>query len=178
MSTTICAYPPYLIMSNKPPGPGRPRKSARPIPEWARRITESRNKKSLNQMDLAEAIGVNQKTLSDYETGKTEPSLSTFDAIAKETGVNAVWLVYGWNPDNSDTNEGISIRRHKNNRLFGWTLYQVVHFLSQEGFEGDVAYLDSYTEKLFRAAKGAANEIEAKERILAAIEVERVKLRN
>ena len=37
------------------------------------RIRELREHKGLRQIDVAEATGIDQKTLSNYETGKTNP---------------------------------------------------------------------------------------------------------
>jgi len=50
------------------------------------RIQELRKVAGLNQEDLAEAAGVQMPTLSQYETGKTAPSLTTLVHLADALG--------------------------------------------------------------------------------------------
>ena len=53
-------------------------------------IAEVRKQKNMTQRDLAEKIGVSDKTISKWETGKSIPDLSCIDALcgALEVSVN------------------------------------------------------------------------------------------
>ncbi len=48
-----------------------------------KKIKVTRVEQDLNQTDLAEKIGANQKSVSRYENGTTVPSLETMAKIAK-----------------------------------------------------------------------------------------------
>lgn len=157
---------------------GRPPKEpARQVPDWARRIREARESLGMSQEELGDRIGgKRQSSVTDYESGKSEPDLATFDAIASTLGVGAVWLVYG-KPDNGDPVGVAGVERHKNDRLFVWTFHQAARLLAEEGLEGDLAYLGRYARKLMNAAEGAPDDTEAKERIRTAIDIERSEIR-
>lgn len=45
-------------------------------------LKELRKEKKYSQKDVAEKIGVSQKTISDYEIKKTEPDISTLIKLA------------------------------------------------------------------------------------------------
>lgn len=47
---------------------------------------------NLNQTELAQQIGVSQKTISNYLSGETEPTLSVLCKIAKFFGVSLDYL--------------------------------------------------------------------------------------
>lgn len=53
-------------------------------------IKEKRKQAGMNQTELASKIGVNRATLSKYETGQIDPTLSQLTNIAAALGV-AVW---------------------------------------------------------------------------------------
>ena len=55
-------------------------------------IAEVRKQKNMTQRDLAEKIGVSDKTISKWETGKSIPDLSCIDALcgALEVSVNEI----------------------------------------------------------------------------------------
>ena len=46
----------------------------------------------LSQSELADLLGVQQPTISAYETGSVEPTLSKLVAIARECNVSLDWL--------------------------------------------------------------------------------------
>ncbi|SMF53056.1 helix-turn-helix domain-containing protein [Pseudogulbenkiania subflava] len=59
------------------------------------RIRESRDGKRLSQGELARRVGVSQPAISDWENGKTEPSVDNMRTLAVELGVWFEWLATG-----------------------------------------------------------------------------------
>ncbi len=59
---------------------------------FGRRIKEAREKKELNQKQLAEKLGITPQALSSYETGKRLPPMETSVNIAKELDISLDWL--------------------------------------------------------------------------------------
>ncbi len=59
----------------------------------ARRVLETRTRRSLTQAALAEATGVSDETISRIERGRYEPALSTVCSLAAALGVSIDYLV-------------------------------------------------------------------------------------
>lgn len=57
------------------------------------RIRELREKAGLRQIDVANATGIDQKTLSNYETGKTNPDSYALIRLADFFNVSIDYLV-------------------------------------------------------------------------------------
>ena len=57
------------------------------------RIRELREDFDLRQIDVAHATGIDQKTLSNYETGKTNPDSFAIIALAKFFHVTTDYLL-------------------------------------------------------------------------------------
>ena len=57
-----------------------------------RKMAKARKACGLNQIDLAEIIGKNRVTISDFERGKVSPSAKTAASIAKALGVKIAAL--------------------------------------------------------------------------------------
>lgn len=57
------------------------------------RIRELREKAGLRQIDVAKATGIDQKTLSNYETGKTTPDSYSLIQLADFFDVSIDYLV-------------------------------------------------------------------------------------
>ncbi|MDD3416257.1 MAG: helix-turn-helix transcriptional regulator [Lachnospiraceae bacterium] len=51
-------------------------------------IAEVRKKKSFTQSELADRIGVTNKTVSRWETGKYMPDLATIQSLCKELDIS------------------------------------------------------------------------------------------
>lgn len=51
----------------------------------AKRIREARKQARLSQKNLADSLGVSDKTVSSWEVGRAEPSLDTLFKIGEET---------------------------------------------------------------------------------------------
>ena len=56
------------------------------------RIKEVRKKKGLSLQQVADAVGVGNNTISRYETGKREPKLETWQALANVFDVTVPYL--------------------------------------------------------------------------------------
>ncbi len=59
------------------------------------RIKDSRERKTLSQSELARRLGVSQPTVSDWENGKTEPSVDNLRTLAIELDVWFEWIATG-----------------------------------------------------------------------------------
>ena len=57
------------------------------------RIRELREDRDLRQIDVANATGIDQKTLSNYETGKTNPDSYAIVKLAEFFGVTCDYLL-------------------------------------------------------------------------------------
>lgn len=57
------------------------------------RIRDLREDRDLRQIDVANATGIDQKTLSNYETGKTNPDSFAIIALARFFGVTTDYLL-------------------------------------------------------------------------------------
>ncbi len=57
------------------------------------RIRELREERELRQIDLSHATGIDQKTISNYETGKTNPDSYALIRLADFFGVSIDYLV-------------------------------------------------------------------------------------
>ncbi|MBR3861800.1 MAG: helix-turn-helix transcriptional regulator [Oscillospiraceae bacterium] len=57
------------------------------------RIRDLREDRDLRQVDVAHATGIDQKTLSNYETGKTNPDSYALIRLADFFGVSIDYLV-------------------------------------------------------------------------------------
>ncbi len=70
------------------------------------RIRDLREDRDLRQIDVSEAIGIDQRTLSNYETGKTNPDAFAIIKLADFFGVSADYLL-GRTPSNTINTEDI-----------------------------------------------------------------------
>ena len=57
------------------------------------RIKSLREDRDLRQTDVAEAVGIDQRSLSNYETGKTNPDSETVVRLANFFGVSCDYLL-------------------------------------------------------------------------------------
>ena len=57
------------------------------------RIRDLREDRDLRQIDVANATGIDQKTLSNYETGKTNPDSFAIIALANFFNVSTDYLL-------------------------------------------------------------------------------------
>lgn len=57
------------------------------------RIKELREDRDLRQIDVAESTGIDQRTLSNYETGKTNPDSYSIIKLSEYYGVSSDYLL-------------------------------------------------------------------------------------
>ncbi|MBQ2743311.1 MAG: helix-turn-helix transcriptional regulator [Oscillospiraceae bacterium] len=76
------------------------------------RIRDLREDMDLRQVDVANATGIDQKTLSNYETGKTNPDSTSLIKLANFFGVSIDYLV-GYSSINIKNNKDLSTRLEK-----------------------------------------------------------------
>ena len=70
------------------------------------RIKHLREDMDLRQIDVAKATGIDQKTLSNYETGKTNPDSYALIKLADFFGVTIDYLVGRTNNNYYGKNKG------------------------------------------------------------------------
>ncbi len=70
-------------------------------PTWTLvdRLRKSRLLADIDQASIAEALGVSRNTVSNWETGRSEPSATYFIRWAQVTGVTLDWLAEGLNAE-------------------------------------------------------------------------------
>ncbi len=64
------------------------------------RIKKLRNKKGITQLELANKLFVTDKTVSSWESDRTEPSLEVLVKLSDILDYNVGYLIYGDNPKN------------------------------------------------------------------------------
>ena len=57
------------------------------------RLKDLREDRDLRQIDVARATGIDQRSLSNYETGKTNPDSETIVKLARFFGVTCDYLL-------------------------------------------------------------------------------------
>ena len=57
------------------------------------RIKDLREDRDLRQVDVAQSVGIDQRSLSNYETGKTNPGSETVIKLARFFGVSCDYLL-------------------------------------------------------------------------------------
>ena len=57
------------------------------------RIKDLREDRDLRQIDVAHGVGIDQRSLSNYETGKTNPDSETVIRLARFFGVSCDYLL-------------------------------------------------------------------------------------
>lgn len=73
------------------------------------RIRDLREDRDLRQIDVSLATGIDQKTLSNYETGKTRPDSDALIRLADFFGVTIDYLV-GRNTKSSVSRQEVAAR--------------------------------------------------------------------
>lgn len=63
--------------------------------EISEKIKKIRNLTNLNQSEFGNEIGVNQRTISNWESARNEPSLAMLQNISKKWNISPVWLILG-----------------------------------------------------------------------------------
>lgn len=79
---------------------------------YENRIRALREDRDLRQMDVSIATGIDQKTLSNYETGKTNPDSYSIIRLAEFFGVSTDYLL-GYSKFSIKSNGDIASRLEK-----------------------------------------------------------------
>ena len=93
------------------------------------RIRDLREDADLRQIDVARATGIDQKTLSNYETGKTNPDSFAIIKLADFFNVSADYLLGRKNESRPDINT--VIKRIDKIQTELDSLKQDIHFISK-----------------------------------------------
>ena len=70
------------------------------------RIRDLREDRDLRQIDVSQATGIDQKTLSNYETGKTNPDSYSIIKLAEFFGVTTDYLL-GYSSSSISSNKDV-----------------------------------------------------------------------
>ena len=62
---------------------------------FSNRLKKLKEKLVITQRDIQDKAGITQSTVSNIESGKTQPELETIRKIAEAYKVNPVWLETG-----------------------------------------------------------------------------------
>lgn len=74
------------------------------------RLRRARQLAGMDQTQLAAGLGVARNTVSNYETGRTEPTATVFVRWARTTGASLDWLAEGIELDvNADSGPHVPI---------------------------------------------------------------------
>ena len=83
-----------------------------------KRISDLRKKNNITQLDLASKLFVTDKTVSSWESDRTEPSLEMIVKLSEILGCSVGYLIYGDNPKNNiETEVKIKITKSEYDRL-------------------------------------------------------------
>lgn len=67
-------------------------KEVYPVSELSKRLRSARERKGLKQIQVYERTGINNKTLSGYENGVSEPDTDTLKKLSEIYEVSIDWL--------------------------------------------------------------------------------------
>lgn len=159
-----------------------------PLPSWAERIRNVRERAALTQRELGERIHRSQQTVNGYESGSREPDVAVYREIAVACSVDPLdpvhpsWLIFGDDiirsgPRRNDAFFDIVAEAEKKSRHFAWVFYQSAKFLGEENVDADFAYTLAYTQKKLSLVGQEADEAKVREVILRAIEDDRQEFR-
>lgn len=60
---------------------------------FASKLKAARERKELNQVDVAVALDIPRSTLANYEIGRTEPDIETIGKLVEFYEIDANWLL-------------------------------------------------------------------------------------
>lgn len=63
--------------------------------QFAKKLVELRENRSLTQLKLSRQTGINRASISHYEKGRREPDFETLDKLANFFGVSLDYLIRG-----------------------------------------------------------------------------------
>lgn len=69
------------------------------------RLRKARERKEISQLEVSKRININNKTLSRYENGNSEPDYSTLKSLAELYGVGISYFFNEYNNEEYDLKE-------------------------------------------------------------------------
>jgi len=79
---------------------------------FQRRLSQLRNTHGITQQDLANAVGLERKTIAKYENGGASPKLENVVAIAKHFGVSCDYLLGFTDVKTTDVNVQVAVAKY------------------------------------------------------------------
>ena len=109
-------------------------------------IKRLRENKRMTQQQLAEEIGVSDKAISKWETGRGYPDISLIEPLAEALGVSIIELFSG--EDVVNTNRSFNMQRIKYRK--GFTMVEVLIVVAIIGVLSAVAFvgINQYDESV------------------------------
>ena len=109
-----------------------------------KRISKLRKKKKITQLELAKKLFVTDKTISSWESDRTEPSLEILIKLSELLDCNVGYLIYGDNPKNDiETETKIIITEEEYNEL-------TIFMKNNAKFLKENHQLDTYYQPTYR----------------------------
>ena len=100
-------------------------------------IAECRKNKKLTQLELADKLGVSDKSVSKWETGKCMPDLSLFKPLCEELNITINELLSGEKLDKKDYQNKLEENivnivdyNDKKSDVFGYIIFSFIGILS------------------------------------------------
>jgi len=112
------------------------------------RIKKLRNKKGITQLELANKLFVTDKTVSSWESDRTEPSLEVLVKLSDILDYNVGYLIYGDNPKN-DVETEIKIKITESEyKIINEFMNKNSEILKENNRQLDTYYQSSYRKFL------------------------------
>lgn len=112
-----------------------------------KRLSELRKEKSLTQTELASLLYVTDKTISSWESDRTEPGLEMLIKLSERLDCSVGYLIYGENPK-SDIETEIKIKITENEYKYLNEFMNTNATLLKESRQFDTYYQPAYREFL------------------------------
>lgn len=105
-------------------------------------IKALREKKKMTQLQLADQLGVSDKTISKWETAKGYPDITLLEPIAEAFSVSVTELISGNTVYNSNVSANIAKLLGEKAFQFSPAEWMTIHRILFDGMERYKAYLD------------------------------------
>ena len=105
-------------------------------------IKALREKKKMTQLQLADQLGVSDKTISKWETAKGYPDITLLEPIAEAFSVSVTELISGNTVYNSNVSANIAKLLGEKAFQFLPAEWMTIHRILFDGMERYKAYLD------------------------------------
>ncbi|CDN41694.1 helix-turn-helix domain-containing protein [Paenibacillus sp. P22] len=117
------------------------------LPIHAQRLSEARKNKRLTQVEVSKKTGINNKTLSHYEQGKSKPDLDILKKLCDLYEVTTDWVLGNTN------NPSVELNADQRSVSQAVQLGDLESFMKTEIYIGERLVSDEEKKKLFELAK-------------------------